>query len=85
MKYQVWMMEGVRKSVERLPLDIQDAINEAILSLERFPTVSNITRLRGYDNTWRKRVGNYRIVFEVQNQALVVMVVKVGHRKDVYG
>ena len=40
--------------------------------------------LRGSDGTYRLRVGTYRVVFTIEDEQLVVLVVKIGHRRDVY-
>jgi len=69
---------------EALPLVAKSRILAALQSLQNFPTVSNIVKLKGYASVYRKRVGDYRILFEVRNHEVIILVFKIGHRKDVY-
>ena len=43
-----------------------------------------ITKMKGDNPFHRVRVGDYRIIYEIQNEVLVILIVKVGHRKDIY-
>ncbi|MEO8511790.1 MAG: type II toxin-antitoxin system RelE/ParE family toxin [Chloroflexota bacterium] len=45
----------------------------------------NAVKLRGSDNVWRVRVGNHRILYEVYDDRLLILVIRIGHRRDVYG
>jgi mRNA interferase RelE/StbE len=48
------------------------------------PRPSGCEKLAGVDDLFRIRVGDYRIVYRVQDQALIVLIVKIGHRREVY-
>lgn len=48
------------------------------------PRPRGTVKLKGEDELYRIRAGDYRIVYEVRDAALVVVVIKVGHRRDVY-
>lgn len=66
-----------------LPEAIQNRVKKVIKRLENWPTVSGVTRLTGNLAGWyRLRTGDYRIRFRVE--AEIVIVDKIGHRKDVY-
>ena len=68
-----------------LPERTQDRVLSAIESLEREPRPSNSKALKGQlRGLWRIRVGDYRVVYAIENHRLVVVVVKVGDRKDIY-
>jgi mRNA interferase RelE/StbE len=43
-----------------------------------------VTKLAGGENLYRVRVGDYRIIYQIQDKVLVVLVVKIGHRREVY-
>ena len=43
-----------------------------------------MVKLAGDDNLWRIRIGNYRVVYEIHDDRLLVLVLRVAHRKDVY-
>ncbi|MEW5948302.1 MAG: type II toxin-antitoxin system RelE/ParE family toxin [Thermodesulfobacteriota bacterium] len=55
----------------------------AIQGLSEDPRPSGVKKLTGR-NAWRIRVGNYRVIYEIQDNSLVVLVVSVGHRKEIY-
>lgn len=60
-------------------------IDRAILSLAEEPTPSNCKQLVGeVANLYRMRIGDYRIIYQIDGCRLVILVVHVGHRKDVY-
>jgi mRNA interferase RelE/StbE len=59
-------------------------ILSAIESLAEDPRPSGCKKLAGAEHTYRIRIGDYRVVYEVQNAVLVVLVVRIGHRRDVY-
>jgi mRNA interferase RelE/StbE len=76
-----------RKSVTRDLRPITDRDLQKILTtlecLSEDPRPSGIEKLSGQDR-YRIRQGNYRIIYEINNNEIVVVVVKTGHRKDVY-
>ena len=59
-------------------------VQAAIELLADQPRPSRAKRLVGGEGEWRARTGDYRIVYEVRDDVLVVLVVGVGHRRDIY-
>ena len=84
MRYSIEFRPAVLKSMKRLPKKELLRIKKKIDDLaENLPDPA-ITKMKG-NNTFHKiRAGNYRIVYEIHEDKLVILVVKVGHRKDVY-
>jgi len=84
MKYSVEFRPGVLKSIKHLPkrelLRIKKKIDELSDNLPDPAT----TKLKGDNNFHKVRTGYYRIVYEIHGDRLVILVVKIGHRKDVY-
>lgn len=74
----------VRKDLRALDDRTRRRIFRAIMALEVNPRPSGAKKLRGESDLWRVRVGNYRILYSVEEARLVVLVVKVGHRREVY-
>ena len=67
-----------------LPLDIQLQLKPKIDALAENPRLPGVIKLEGEENAYRLRVRDYRIVYEIYDDKLVISVVKVGHRRDVY-
>jgi len=72
------------KQLHKLDPQNQRRILLAAQLLADNPTPSKALQLVGQNNLWRVRVGDFRIVYALQNQDLIVLVVQVGHRRDVY-
>ena len=71
------------KEIEAVPKQDRRQIVAKITSLSRNPRPPGCEKLSGHDQ-YRLRQGNYRILYEIQDLDLVVLVVKIGHRRDVY-
>ena len=67
-----------------LPESVQRRIAEAADALGSNPRPRGCLKLKGDDELWRIRVGDYRILYTIQDDILTVMVVRVSHRKDAY-
>ena len=67
-----------------LPKTVALRIDSAIISLAANPYPPGYKKLIGYDNQYRIRVGNYRILYEIKGNELLIIVLKVVHRKDAY-
>jgi mRNA interferase RelE/StbE len=82
-----WRIE-FRRSVERDLKRIDRAavpqILAAVEALEEQPRPAGVKKLRGSQATWRIRVGDYRVVYEINDDVLLVLVVRIAHRRDVY-
>ena len=83
-RYSVLIKPSARKELEAVDLKKdRQRIVEAILSLADDPRTSRCRKLSGRDK-YRIRCGDYRVVYSVQDVILVVTIVRVGHRSDVY-
>ena len=81
--YRLLIKPSVGKEIEALPKQDRRRIVAKITSLSRDPRPPGSEKLSGHDR-YRLRQGNYRILYEIQDLDLIVVVVKVGHRRDVY-
>jgi mRNA interferase RelE/StbE len=82
-KYRIVFRKSVAQDLRRIPNQDLRRILAAIDSLSEEPRPSGVERLSGKER-YRVRQGNYRIIYEIDDKEVVVVVVKVGHRKDVY-
>jgi mRNA interferase RelE/StbE len=83
MSYLVILPKSVRKELDRLPDQITGRILAAVGGLETQPRPAGCKKLRG-ESAWRIRVGDYRVIYEIHDKVLQVVVVTVGHRREVY-
>ncbi len=82
--YEVEISRTAEKQLRKLPHADQERVARAMLALANDPFPRGARKLSGYDDVCRVRVGRYRILYSVTETALVIVVLKVGHRKDVY-
>ncbi|MBD2359915.1 type II toxin-antitoxin system RelE/ParE family toxin [Anabaena minutissima FACHB-250] len=84
MIYQIEITSRAAKQLKKLPEDIKLKIEDKIHDLANDPRPDGVVKLEGDEDTYRVRVGKYRILYEVKDDLLIVRVVKIGHRRDVY-
>ena len=85
MKYEVEISESAEKSLGKIQKKNRLQIIEKIDSLEQEPTPSGSIKLKGYkDVLYRIRSGDYRIVYSIKQKMLIVLIVEIGHRREIY-
>jgi mRNA interferase RelE/StbE len=83
MAYTVNLKRSAEKELEKLPTKIHDKIINILLSLKENPFPRNSKKLRGREG-YRIRVGDYRILYLIDESGRTMEVVSVAHRKEVY-
>lgn len=83
MRYQVLLPKSVRKQLDRLPDELANRILARLAALETNPRPPDVKKLKGRD-AWRIRVGDYRVIYEIHDRQLVVLVITIGHRREIY-
>ena len=83
MRYQVIIPKSVRKELDRLPEDVVQKILSRLAGLETNPRPADVKKLKGRD-AWRIRVGDYRVIYEIHDRVLQILVITVGHRREIY-
>lgn len=73
-----------RRQFLTLPAQIQRRIQSHIDALRTEPRPSRCVKLKGFSDRYRIRVGVYRIIYEIRDDTLVILVVEIGHRRDIY-
>jgi mRNA interferase RelE/StbE len=84
MPYAVTLAASAVKALKRIAKPDRDRIRTALSALADNPRPTGTVKLRGEEDLYRVRVGQYRIVYTVDDGAVTVLVVKIGHRRDVY-
>jgi len=83
MSYQVILSKSVRKELDRLPDEVANRILARLAGLETNPRPADVKKLKGRD-AWRIRVGDYRVIYEIHDRVLQIIVITVGHRREIY-
>jgi mRNA interferase RelE/StbE len=85
--YEVVFPRRVRKTMNRLPQSTYDRLLQAVRALAEDPRPRTAAKMRGTGSLedWRVRVGDYRIVYRVDDETREVLILAVGHRGSVYG
>lgn len=82
--YSIEVAKSAEKVLLKLPKKVVPGIIDAIQSLADTPCPAGCRKLRGEEDAFRIRVGVYRIIYEVHAQQILIKVLKIGHRKDIY-
>jgi len=85
MAYEVAFRDGARKAFERLDKPVRQQIGRVIDRLAENPRPAQATQLVGDPRTWRVRSGAWRVLYEIHDGRLVVLVLDVSHRSKAYG
>jgi mRNA interferase RelE/StbE len=81
--YRLFLLPRAQKELARLPTDSYERIRAAIRALAEQPRPPGCRKLSGREG-WRIRIGDYRVLYEIEDTPKTVTVVEVGHRRDVY-
>jgi mRNA interferase RelE/StbE len=82
--YNVELTRTAEKQLRRIAKRDRNRLVEAIHGLAGRPRPRGARKLQGYDDVYRIRVGQYRVVYEILEDRVIVIVLKVSHRKDIY-
>ena len=82
--YSVGYESAARKELSKLDLPIARRIARAVSALGADPRPAGCRRLVGYDNLWRIRIGDYRVVYMIKDTELIVLALRIAHRSEVY-
>ncbi len=84
--YNIQLSKIARKTYLKLPVNVRANIYEKLLILAESPLAlnNNVKKLQGVDNAYRLRVGDWRVIYSLYHDQLIIEVIKIGHRKEVY-
>jgi len=83
--YRILIDPRAARQLESLPKTAIDRLDRAIVSLGAIPRPPGTKRLKGrFQEGWRLRVGNYRILYKIDDEAREVSIFEIGHRREVY-
>jgi mRNA interferase RelE/StbE len=82
--YEVYIEKTAENDLKRLPTTTFQRIIPQIRTLAQTPRPSGCRKLSGSKNDWRIRVGDYRVLYEIDGKARAVRIMRVRHRREVY-
>jgi mRNA interferase RelE/StbE len=82
--YEIEIGRTAEKQLKNLSERDQLRVVRAVLALAEEPHPRGTRKLSGYDDVFRIRVGRFRVLYSVVKNRLVILILKIGHRKDVY-
>ena len=83
MPYQVILSNAANKQLRKLPFQIAQRIQAQLFELENDPRPFGCKKLIGVE-AWRIRISDYRVIYEIHDNILLVSVIEIGHRKEIY-
>ncbi|MCZ6635236.1 MAG: type II toxin-antitoxin system RelE/ParE family toxin [bacterium] len=84
MAYTITFSRSALRHFRSLPRQVQERLQPRIDALAEDPRPPGVIKLQGRVDEYRIRVGNYRVIYQIQDDVLVVSVIDVGHRRDIY-
>jgi len=81
--YTVVVTKSAQKQLLALPVEVRSRVTERIEALGKAPRPADVKKLRGREG-WRIRLGDYRVIYEIHDRILRVIVINVGHRREIY-
>ncbi|MEW6085354.1 MAG: type II toxin-antitoxin system RelE/ParE family toxin [Chloroflexota bacterium] len=82
--YQIEIKPSASKELEKLPRQMVIRDVAAIRELADNPYPQGVKKLSGFDRAFRIRVGDYRVLYDIYENRLVIEIIRIRHRKDVY-
>ena len=82
--YQIKWKNSAKKELKSLAKEMIPKIIKTVESLAENPYPTGIKKMVGSNNTYRIRVGEYRIIYNIESNLLIIEIIKIGHRQGVY-
>jgi len=82
--YSIEITATAEKQIRRIAAGDRVRVLRAIQQLSHDPRPRGCRKLQGYDDVFRVRAGTFRVIYSIEARRLLIIILKVGHRKDVY-
>lgn len=82
--YRIEVSRTAEKQLRRLSRPEQVRLLSAIRGFSSDPRPAGYRKLKGYDDVYRVRVGVFRVIYSIEESIVTVIILKVGHRRDIY-
>lgn len=84
MKYSIFYKRSASEELLQLPANIAHKVKDTISSLAENPRPHGSIKLKGSVNEYRIRIGNYRVIYTIADSFLIITIIRIAHRKQVY-
>jgi mRNA interferase RelE/StbE len=84
MAYRIELKPSAAKALSNLPKPVQKRVAAKIDALAVTPRPPGVTQLSGSERLYRVRSGEYRIIYQIRDEVLLILVIRIGHRREVY-
>jgi len=84
MTYTLIIPPSIEKTLDKLPVSIRNRILSRIEYLKIVPRPPGMRKLKGEDDLFRIRIGDYRIIYTIEDMELVIIIIRIGKSNDVY-
>lgn len=84
MNYSIELSRSAYKALKDIPHADVKKIRDKIEKLKKDPLPNGCEKLEGHNDLYRIRSGDYRVIYQILNKQLLILVVKIGHRREVY-
>lgn len=82
--YEIYLERSAGQDLKRLPVEIFKRIMPHIKSLANIPRPPGCHKITGSKSDWRIRIGDYRVIYEIDEKIKAVKVMRIRHRREVY-
>jgi len=83
MSYSIYILRRAQRELAQLPKEAYERVRDAIHAFGQNPRPPGCLKLTGRDG-WRIRVGDYRVIYEIDDEQRTVTILHIGHRRDIY-
>ena len=83
MSYRVLTPKSVYKQINKLPFSVSDSVISKLQALQENPRPAGSLKMHGSEG-WRIRLGDYRLIYDIDDRQKLVVVRRVGHRREIY-
>lgn len=83
-RYAITLKPSAGRAFDRLPADAKQRVAAAIDDLATDPRPRGVAKLAREDDLFRIRAGDYRVIYTIRDRELLILVVRIGHRREVY-
>ncbi len=84
MTYSIELSRSAHKALKDIPHGDVKKIRDKIEKLKKNPLPNGCEKLEGNDTLYRIRSGDYRVIYQIFSKRLIILIIKIGHRREVY-